>query len=159
MCSDREVLTALARGAITKHDIQVDAASGGLLVDTSIVHAVLYMQGMQQSIVRERRGAHELYICFIVFCARLQMEPARAYLVKRFPCSFLGLVLTPGLRAGRTTKGEAQLLGFTVCRPAPCPQSGRRNKTQKRARKTKTLLNKRVPVPFEDERQRLRSSP
>ena len=32
-----------------------------LLVDTSIVHAVLYMQGMQ-SIVRERIGALALYI-------------------------------------------------------------------------------------------------
>ena len=31
-------------------------------------------------------------------------------------------------------KGEAQQLGFAVCSPVPCPQSGRRNKTQKRAR-------------------------
>ena len=32
-------------------------------------------------------------------------------------------------------KGEAQQLGFTVCNPAPCPQSGHQNRTQNKARK------------------------
>jgi hypothetical protein len=32
-------------------------------------------------------------------------------------------------------QGEAQQLGFTVCNPVPCPQSGRQNKTPKRSRK------------------------
>ena len=85
-------------------------------MDTSIVRAVLYMQRMQQSIVRERSGALVLYIILIALsCARLPIEPARVYLVG-FSCPFLGLVLTPGLRAGsRFINCEAQLLSFTFC--------------------------------------------
>ena len=74
------------------------------------MHAVLYMQGIQQSIVRERSGAIVLYIFLIALsCARLQIEPARVYLVMFIVFCLLGLVLTPVLLAGsRITNGDAQ---------------------------------------------------
>ena len=52
-------------------------------------------------------------------------------------------------------KGEAQQLGFIVCSPVPCPQSGHQNKTKKRS--TQQILTKRAPVLFQDERKTTRS--
>ena len=78
MRSDKAALTALERGARKKHDIQVDATSGG---HEHCVRGSIFAR-VQQSIVRGRSGALVLYIFLIALsCARLEIEPARVYLV------------------------------------------------------------------------------
>ena len=125
MCSDKEALTYLNKS----HERSTIYKWMQLVVDTSIVHAISIKKGMQQSIVRNRSRALVLYICLIALsCACLEIEPARVYLVMFVFLHVLGLVLTPGLRAGNgTTNDEAHMLGFTFCGRSSRPFRGLKN--------------------------------
>ena len=60
----------------------------------------LSIEGMQRSIVRERRRAIVLYMLLTaLYGASLEKEAARVYLFYLCVLLFSGLVFTPGMRA------------------------------------------------------------
>ena len=123
MCSDKEPLTdrneAHERGAIYKWMQPV--------VDTSIVHAVLYRTDAAEHRPQQKLCAGIVHVIHRIVL-RLSSNRTGARLLSNVLVLCFFVVLTHGLRArNRITNGEAHLLGFTFCGRFSRPFRGLKN--------------------------------